>query len=401
MKITGVVAEYNPFHNGHRYHLEEARRLSGCDAVIAVMSGNFVQRGEPAAFDKWFRARMALLGGADAVFELPAFYALQSADWFAWGGVAVLNGIGVDCLCFGSELPELEQLNRLSRLWADEPEEVRAAIREGLKAGKPHPKARAEALGRWLNGEGAAEALAGPNAVLGAMYLMQLKALGSAMEPVAVRRIEAGYNDEHISGRIASATAIRKELFAGGDGWRQAVPEPVAAFIAAETALGAGPAGTDDLSQMILYTLRTSTSLPDTAEGLDNRMRKAGFAEGTATGFFAAAKSKRYTMARIKRAAFQALLGVTAEDIAMIRAEKPVYARLLGYSRRAEGLVGELARRAKIPFIARAAEFKPETPAMARLWEIDQASSDIYALGCKNPALRQGRRDFTEKMIIL
>lgn len=400
MRIAGVVAEYNPFHNGHSHHVRETFARSRCDAVVAVMSGNFVQRGEPAAFDKWARTRMALAGGVDAVFELPAFYTLQTADWFAYGGVAVLDGLGIDCLSFGSEHPDITQLEKLSNAWDDEPQALKDAIRRGMKEGKPHPKARAEALEAYFNGGEASEALAQPNSVLAAMYLMWRKKLGSKMEPLAVQRIEADYNDEEITGAIASATAVRRALFSG-DGWRSAVPDAAAAIIDAEIARDSGPVAQSQFSQITLYAMRTGYGLPDAAEGLDNRMRSAAFSSGTLDAFYAAAKCKRYTMARIKRASMQALLGITAGDIALMRGGRPVYARLLGYSRRVDGLIGELARRARIPFIARPPEFRPDDPAAERLWQIDAAASDVYALACANPALRSGKRDFTEKMIVV
>jgi predicted nucleotidyltransferase len=400
MKICGIVAEYNPFHNGHGFHIRETRAQNGCNAVVAVMSGNFVQRGEPACLDKWARARMALLCGVDAVFELPAFYALQSADWFAAGGVRVLDGLGVDVLSFGSELPDIERLQKLSSAWDDEPQELKQAIRAGMKEGKPHPKARAEALAEWLEDGGAAEVLASPNAVLGAMYLRQLRLLASRMEPIAVQRTGAAYNDERIEGRIASATAVRNALFNGGD-WRQAVPQAAAEIIDEEAGKGSGLLSSEDFDKMLLYALRTSRNLSDTAEGLDNRMRNAARVCGTAEEYYAAVKCKRYTMARIKRAAVQALLGITAEDIALIRSERPIYARMLGYSKRTEGLVGELAGRAGIPFIAKPSDFRPEGEAMKRLWQIDLLASDVYALASKNPALRRGGRDFTEKLIVV
>jgi predicted nucleotidyltransferase len=400
MRISGIVAEYNPFHNGHAHHIAETRAQSRCDAVVAVMSGNFVQRGEPAAFDKWARARMALRCGVDAVFELPAFYALQSADWFAAGGVSVLDGLGIDALSFGSESADIARLETIARAWDEETDETRAAIRRGMQSGKPHPRVRAEALAAQTEGGEAAEALASPNAVLGAMYLRQLGLLGSKMEPLAVRRAGAGYNDEDIGGRISSATAVRKALFNGGD-WRVAVPEQAANVIEEEMERGSGAVSAADLESMLLYALRAGASLPDEAEGLDNRMRKAAFSCGTVDGFYKAAKCKRYTMARIKRAAMQALLGITAEDIEMLRSARPAYARLLGYSTRVDGLVNELARRVKIPFVARPAEFRPGNEAMRRLWEIDLLAGDIYALACKNPALRRGKRDFTEKLIVV
>jgi predicted nucleotidyltransferase len=364
------------------------------------MSGNFVQRGEPASFDKWARTKMALLCGVDAVFELPAFYVLQSADWFAAGSVSILYGLGADVLSFGSETPDIAQLEKLAATWDEEPDELKAAIRLGMQAGKTHPRARAEALAAMQGGGGGAEAPASPNAVLGAMYLRQHRLSGSGMEPLVVRRVGAAYNDEDIQGSIASATAVRKALFSGSD-WRQAVPEAAATVIEEEIKRHSGPVSAEDFEKMLLYALRMGGSLPDKAEGLDNRMRKAAFSSGTAEEFFAAVKCKRYTMARIKRAAMQALLGITEEDILSLRAAQPVYARLLGYTRRLEGLVGELARRARIPFVTHPADFNPDSAAIGRLWQIDLAASDIYSLACKNPALRQGKRDYTEKMIVI
>ena len=220
------------------------------------------------------------------------------------------------------------------------------------------------------------------------------------MEPMVVPRIGAAYNDEAIRGTIASATAVRRALFEGG-GWREAVPESVAAVIDNEAAKGTGPVPPSRFGEMLLYALRTGRALPDAAEGLDNRMRKAAFAAGSLNALYMAAKSKRYTMARIKRAAMQALLGITAEDIQMMKSEKPVHARLLGYSRRVDGLVNELARRALIPFVARAAEYRPASQTSARLWELDLTASDVYALACPNAELRAGKRDYTEKMIIV
>ena len=400
MKICGIVAEYNPFHNGHRYHIEETRRRTGCDAVVAVMSGNFVQRGEPAAFDKWARTRMALLSGVDAVFELPAFYALQSADWFACGGISVLDGLRLESLSFGAEEADMASLRALSELWEEEPPELQAAIKRGLSAGLPHPKARSAALEAHFGGSNAAATLDMPNSVLGSMYLYWLKRLGSALEPVAVRRFGANYNESGIAGSIASATAVRRSLTGGGDGlWRQAVPEAVAALIDDATQQGR-VLDACAFDYMLLYALRTGAILPDSAEGLDRRMREAAFACGSAEEFYHAAKCKRYTMARIKRNSLQALLGITAEDVALLRASRPIYARLLGYSKRVPGLINELAARAVIPLVTRVARFEPESGAQQRLWELDLLASDIYALTAKNPAMRQGRRDYTEKMVV-
>lgn len=399
MKITGIIAEYNPFHNGHLYQVEQARRLSGCDAVVAVMSGNFVQRGEPAAFDKWARTRMALQAGVDAVFELPAFYALQSADWFAYGGVSVLHGLGLDALSFGSEIADVDELTRMGELHAGEDEAVRVELRRGLDAGLSHPKAHALAL-EAVHGTGSAAAAGQPNAVLALMYLRWLKQLGSAMTPVVVHRVGAQYHDGDIAGTIASATAVRRSLWSGDPTWRVAVPDAVAALIEEELTQGrtVDPAALD---AMLLYALRSGARWPDDAEGLGNRVRAALMTAGAAEELYFAIKSKRYTLARIRRAAMQALLGITAQDIATLRQAQPTYARLLGYSRRVDGMVNELANRCSIPFIARAAQFQPADTNQARLWQLDLLVGNLYALMMKNPAQRRGDRDFTEKLIVL
>jgi predicted nucleotidyltransferase len=399
MKICGIVAEYNPFHQGHSYHIRQTREITGCDAVVAVMSGNFVQRGEPAMFDKWARTRMALLGGVDAVFEIPAFYVLQSADWFACGGISVLDGLRLDYLTFGAEEADLGRLRALGELRDKEPPELQAAIRQGLESGLPHPKARAAALEAHFGGSTAA-ALDQPNSVLGSMYLYWLNRLGSVMEPVAVQRFGAGYNDSGITGTIASATAVRRSIECGDGSWRQAVPEAVAAAINTELEQGR-VLNAAALDAMLLYALRTGADLPDTAEGLDRRMRDAAYQSGTAEELYHTAKCKRYTMARIKRCAMQAMLGITANDVELLRTSRPAYARLLGYSRRVPGLINELAARATIPLIARPAEYQPQSGEQARLWQIDLQSSDTYALMMKNPAMRQGKRDYTERMVAL
>lgn len=399
LKICGIVAEYNPFHNGHLYQAEQARRLSGCDAVVAVLSGNFVQRGEPAAFDKWARARMALSAGMDAVFELPAFYALQSADWFAYGGVSVLHGLGLDALSFGSEISDLDELMRMGELRAGEDEAVRVELRRGLDAGLSHPRAHAQAL-EAVHGAGSAAAAGQPNAVLALMYLRWLRELGSAMTPVVVHRVGAQYHDGDIAGSIASATAVRRSLRSGDPAWQTAVPNAVAVLLEEELSQGriVDPAALD---AMLLYALRGGARWPDDAEGLGNRVGAASIAAGTAEELYFAVKSKRYTLARIRRAALQALLGITAQDIEALRQARPTYARLLGYSRRVDGLVNELANRCSIPFIVRTAQFEPADAAQQRLWQLDLLASNLYALMMKNPAQRRGDRDFTEKLIVI
>ncbi|MBR4164635.1 MAG: nucleotidyltransferase family protein, partial [Lachnospiraceae bacterium] len=208
MRIVGVICEYNPLHTGHRYHLEQAR--TGADAVIAVMSGDFVQRGEPAVCDKYARAEMALRAGADAVIELPPVYSTGSAEVFARGGIQLLNACGcIDELCFGAECGQLESLRRAAALSADEA--FGSRLREALRRGQSFAAACAEAA-ESLDPEAAA-LLSGPNNILAVEYLKALEATGSRIEARAVRRRGASYGEKDLPDKgFASAAAVRKAL---------------------------------------------------------------------------------------------------------------------------------------------------------------------------------------------
>ncbi|MBR1821287.1 MAG: nucleotidyltransferase family protein, partial [Clostridia bacterium] len=211
MTIAGIIAEYNPFHGGHAWHVAQTRRLTGCDYVIVCMGGHFTQRGEPALWSKWARARMALACGADAVFELPALFNLRTADAFARGGVDILGGLGCDALSFGSETEDLSLLRSLAALRADEPEEISDRVREKLNAGMAHARARGEAVAEALNVP--AEALNRPNTILAAEYIRAIEGGGYDMRPVAVPRI-GDYHDSAL-GDFASASAIRAAIGRG------------------------------------------------------------------------------------------------------------------------------------------------------------------------------------------
>ena len=202
MKIAGIIAEYNPFHSGHAHHIRETRRLSGCDFVVVCMAGSYTQRGEAACMDKWSRARAALLCGADAVFELPALWAVRSADAFARGGVAILAGLGCDCLSFGSETAELPLLRALAGLRESEPESLATAVRDALAQGKSHARARGEALAAHLSLS--PELLSAPNLILGAEYIRAADALGADMEFLPVPRA-GSYHSDALDGKIPTA----------------------------------------------------------------------------------------------------------------------------------------------------------------------------------------------------
>ena len=217
MKVAGIIAEYNPFHKGHQYHIEETRKKTGADYVVVVMSGDYVQRGEPAIADKYMRTRMALSGGADLIIEMPAIYATASAEYFATAGIGILDQLGcVDYLSFGSEWAEVEDFSAYATLFLEEPEEYKQILQEKLKSGKSFPEARAFAAGNLLfdsKPEKAIEFLKEPNHILGLEYIKALKRRNSLIRPVVIKRKGNHYHENKLTENYSSATAIRQEMY--------------------------------------------------------------------------------------------------------------------------------------------------------------------------------------------
>ena len=209
MKIVGLITEYNPFHNGHLYHIKKAKEITGADYAIVVMSGNYVQRGAPAIMPKHLRAEVALEAGADIIFELPVCYACSSAEYFAAGAVSLFEQLNcVDSLCFGSECGNYELLERLARIIADEPEEYRTVLTASLKKGKSFPRARQEALIEYLGDESLNIVLEQPNNILGIEYIKALYQKHSPIHTYTIKRMVSGYHDTHLTGPYSSASAI-------------------------------------------------------------------------------------------------------------------------------------------------------------------------------------------------
>ncbi len=388
MKIAGIVAEYNPFHNGHALHVEQTRRATGCDYVIACMAGHFTQRGEPACMSKWARARMALACGVDAVFELPALFAVRTADAFARGGVAILGGLGVDALSFGCETDDMALIGALAELRSGEPEAVSRRVRERLDAGMSHARARGEALAEYLGLS--PQAINRPNLTLAAEYVRAIRALGLAVQPVAVRRVGA-YHDEAM-GPCASATAIRVALGRGEtEAALRAVPEAARPFWASE-AMHA-------MDDMLMYRLRSMSveslaALPEVGEGLENRLYRLCREHGSREALLDALKCKRYTYARLSRTLTHALLGIDREMTADI--PLPPYARLIGARAGAEALLGELKARTRIPIAAAASELRGEP-----CFELECRATDAWALLHDAPESRRAGREYTERFVRL
>ena len=217
MKIVGLITEYNPFHNGHLYHLEQALDITGADAAIALMSGNYVQRGAPAIMPKHLRAQVALEAGVPLVLELPVCYATGSAEYFASGAVSLFQRLGcVDAICFGSECGDYSLLERIAQVTAEEPEEYRFSLQEALREGMSFPLARQMALKQYFRDELPSEILEQPNNILGIEYIKALRRQNSPIKAYTIKRKVSGYHDEHLSESYSSASAIRRLLEAAG-----------------------------------------------------------------------------------------------------------------------------------------------------------------------------------------
>jgi len=392
------VAEYDPFHSGHGYHISQSRKVLGADTalpVVAVMSGNWVQRADCAIADKWLRARIALLGGADLVLELPTVWATASAEGFARGAVALLAASGVvGWLSFGSECGDICRL-RQAAACLDSPA-YQTELRRFLDKGMPFAACRQAAV-RELLGEELSDLLSQPNNGLGIEYIRALDAQKSSIRPMTVQRLGAAHGQilpSHPEGgaccpthaplpaaKFASATQIRRDLRAGA--WERAE-----LYLGHEgrLLLERCPTGLPMLERAeraILSRLRTMTAeewsrIPDSgaAEGLPQRLERAGRQCTDLDRFFDLAKTKRYTHARLRRLMLRAYLGITARDIPAA----PPYLRVLGSNSRGREVLRAMKDRAALPVITKPAHAKQLDPAGQALFHLEARCTDLYDL---------------------
>lgn len=388
MKIAGVICEYNPFHRGHAYHLAETRARTDCDYIVACMTGSFVQRGEAACLSKWTRAEMALRSGADAVFELPALYAIRTADVFARGGVAILSGIGADVLSFGSETADMHLLESIAELRENEPECVSNAIRRGLSEGKSHARAQGEAIAEYLNLN--PELLDSPNLILACEYLRAIHALSARIQPIAIRRA-GDYHSGETGAGYASATAVRR-LLRMGEMKRAAAELPETVQFALRE--WKGMHAPDDLLLHCLRSMTESeiTALPDVSEGLENRVKRAASEAFDRESLIEKLKCKRYTRARLNRLCAHAMLGLTRALAE--RHPTPEYARLIGMREDARPLLRELKRRAQIPIVS-----SPKALVNSEVFALEARATDLRALCMNAPEQRTQNTEWTAKFV--
>lgn len=364
MKVTAVIMECNPFHGGHEYILKKAREETGCDFLLVIMSGNYVQRGEPALFPTGIRARAVLEGGADLVLELPLPWASGSAEYFARGAVSLLEHLGVaDTLCFGSETGDAGALCEAACLLAEEDAAFKAVLTEGLKKGLSYPAARSLALsGKGLE----AFAAAGSNDLLAAEYLKALLSMKSSVKPLAVKRIPA-----------PSATDLRRAVLSGE---REDLPESVKRSLALLSS--ARPASPDLFSGPLLHALWQTSALPgrlcdfpDIGPDLENRIRSLLPSYESFSSFCALLKTRNVTYTRISRCMLRLLLGLEKKNLAgWQEGGFAGYARVLGFKKEASPLLRAISENSDIPLVTRLSS----PPDLAPLWQ-DLLSLEIRA----------------------
>lgn len=395
MRIAAVISEYNPFTLGHQYHIEQTRALTKADAVIAIMSGNFVQRGEPAIFDKQLRTRLALEGGADVVLELPTLFALQTAEVFAYGGTRILDRLGcVDYLSFGSE-SDISFLGRIAALLADEPYSFKKELNRNLEEKIPFAQARSNTIAAYFNLTEEEElALSMPNSILAIEYIKKLIQYDSDIQPIAIQRVGGGYNDESEYTDYLSATAVRKLINDGNYPLlNQKLPEKIAKMISAQTT----KARDEDFFPLMQYKMMTSGAeyiegISGVTEGLENLFAANAYA-ATYDELVENVHSKRYTRTAIKRMLYNILLGITKADVEKCRRDdKCLYARVLGFRSESSGVVKYIADKASIPVITNVPTYK-KVLRDTTLFEYDILASDVYKLVTGMPK-KEGRPDF-------
>lgn len=381
MSVLGLIVEYNPFHNGHLYHIQQAKKITTPNTTVAVMSGSFVQRGEPALINKWKRTEMALQNGIDLVVELPTVYATQSADLFAFGSTFLLNKLGIDTFVFGSEENSIEKLDKISELLLNEPIVFKKILKDYLSQGYAYPKALAEAINIYFDDKD--YNISKPNDILGLQYIYQLKKQNSAIKPCTIARQSAGHHDKSItSDFIASATAIRNNLLQHNDitEIKKVIPASNYKILLNEFQQNRINSWDNYIKSLKLLICSHSSNelhaIHGIDEGIENRLKQNILSTETFNQFVELIKTKRYTKPKIQRLLLNILLNITKEKIANLDIMNgPQYIRILGFNEKGRTHLNKVKHDIDIPIITNIRKIK------SPMLEIDISSSIIYEEG--------------------
>ena len=415
VKTVGIIAEYNPFHNGHKWHIENSLKNLGISkeesCIVAVMSASFMQRGEPAIFDKWSRASMAVKSGVDLVFELPFVFSVRSAQYFAQGGVGLLNKLGIiDYISFGAENDDLNSLTKAAEILEDI--NVVNILKEELSLGKTYAEALSNAI-KTTTGLNS-EMLSSPNNILAIEYLRALKKCNSNIKPIVVKRFSSEHNDIEIKSEIASAKAIRKALLENNlEESLKALPQGSICEITNLISEGYHPLSVKDFEIIILSLLRNKSlaelrNFPDVNEGLEYKIAEACLKAISFEDLVNLMKSKRYLQTRLQRILMHVLLNTNKTDISEFDNTGPLYAKVLAFNDKGRDALKNIKENTDFPIIVKTSDFINTKERIGenlspykKMLKIDTTATDIYYLGFSEKSLRVGSQDFLKSPIYI
>lgn len=395
MSIVGFIAEYNPFHHGHKYHLRESKKQTGSKFSIAIMSGSFLQRGEPALIDKWTRAKMAVDNGVDLVIELPFIFSSQSAELFAYGGVKLMDSLNiVDYITFGSESGNLDPLQTISSILHKEAEDYTHKLKEGLSLGLSYPRARSEALCEYIedflpgSSHDYKNIISSSNNILAIEYLKALMEINSKIQPIVIKRSGSNYNEIKLTNGFASATAIRNQIKTRGlTSAQDLVPIETYNLIKEYHHEYGSFNYLENYNQILLYLLRTIDTrklrrFMDVEEGLENRIIQQAFKNNNLLEIIDNIVSKRHPRSRIQRILIHLIHELTGSNFKELYKDHPSYIRVLGSNRKGLVLLNKIKKHSEIPIITKFADHrKYKNKALNNILSFDKKSTDIFFLG--------------------
>jgi len=416
MQVLGVVAEYNPFHNGHLYHLQAAKKSTQTNHTIVVMSPNFVQRGAPAITDKWTRTKMALLSGTDLVIELPTPYAVASAEFFSHASISLLNHTGiVDTINFGSETSNLNLLSEIATILVLEPKAYKELLKNYLDLGISFPSARARALVDYAHTvpeissyvEEIKPILDMPNNILAIEYLKALKKLNSSMIPSTIQRKGSDYHNENLAGLLPSATAIRNKISEGHqETLKGTMPQSSYDLLYPSSCFLQNHVKYEDLSFFLCYRLLFSSArdlqnIMGINEGMENRILSTFKTTQYINEMTLAIKSKRYTQTAVQRMLMNIILQITKEDFYTFQGHGgPQYIRVLGFKKSSSYLLSQLKDKATLPLVMNVKkDYKLLSPLAKKMLDIEIRSTNIYA--SLQSSKNNYNLDFTHPLVII
>ena len=397
MNLLGLVVEYNPFHNGHKYHLEKSKEITNATHTVAIMSGSFLQRGEPALFDKYTRAEIAVKNGVDLVIELPTLYACQSAEIFSHGAVATLNSLNcVNSLCFGSEEGNIDILQTISEILVKEPSDFKITLKNFLDEGIVFPVARSKAFYEYIKNNHLLElsedklqqVLNSSNNILGIEYIKSLIKLNSSIKPYTITRIASKYNSTDIESNICSATAIRNSLKDNTDLKLIENVVPLHTFNEINHKINTNFNPVFDymfydlLSSTIIRDVDNLTKYFEVNEGIENKIYSNVFTSKNLEELINSTKSKRYTMTKIKRTLNNILLGINRDDVIKVKdLDRVPYIRILAFNNKGREIIKKIKTSSDIEIITKFSKISHvDDPIFDTLIKYDLKSSNMYNL---------------------